>query len=217
MLNVKCTDDLDICFLICLKNWNAENVSMHCGSMTWMSATITRVVQVSRWNTWKSFIIESEGEKPRVSEAQTSRVQLTFPSCPASVLSGIQPGWLHTLAVLSYAPVNRKWPSLAAPVKEGRSEGKKKGKKDTCEKNGLAFTGAVCRMWCKKSWLRWKRTADTRFWWEGTVYRHFLFLSSHTLQVLSPLPVAKWYLYAQRYIYSQYIKDQHKWTHRNHY
>lgn len=39
--------------------------------------------------------------------------------------------------------------------------------------------------------LRWKRTADSRFWWAGTVYRHFLFLSSQTLQVLSPLPVAR--------------------------
>lgn len=114
----------------------------------------------------------------------------TFPSCPASVLSGIQPGWLHTLAVLSYAPVNRKWPSVAAP---GRKEGK------TFEITEPDSTGPVCKMWCKMSPLRWKRTVDTRFWWEGTVYRHFLFLSSQTLQVLSPLPVAKWYLYTQQH------------------
>lgn len=42
----------------------------------------------------------------------------TFPSCPASVLSGVQPGWLQTFAMLSYAPVNRKWPSLAAGIKQ---------------------------------------------------------------------------------------------------
>lgn len=42
--------------------------------------------------------------------------------------------------------------------------------------------------------LRWKRTDDSRFWWAGTVYRHFLFLNSQTLHVLSPLPVARWYL-----------------------
>lgn len=43
----------------------------------------------------------------------------------------------------------------------------------------------------KRGRLRWKRTADRRFWWAGMVYRHFLFLSSHTLQELSPLPVAR--------------------------
>lgn len=38
---------------------------------------------------------------------------ITFPSCPASVFNGVQPGWLQTFAVLSYAPVNRKCPSVA--------------------------------------------------------------------------------------------------------
>lgn len=48
--------------------------------------------------------------------------------------------------------------------------------------------------WINEGYLRWKRTADIRFWCEGIVYRHFLFLSSQTLQELSPLPVARWYL-----------------------
>ncbi len=38
---------------------------------------------------------------------------MTFPSWPARVFRGDQPGWVHTLAVLSYAPVSKKCPSLA--------------------------------------------------------------------------------------------------------
>lgn len=131
--------------------------------------------------------------KKSVTGGQASRVRLTFPSCPASVLSGIQPGWLHTLAVLSYAPVSRKWPSVAAPG------GEEERKRLLTFPSQIPQVWSVCEVWCKQSPLRWKRTVDTRFWWEGTVYRHFLFLSSQTLQVLSPLPVAKWYLCTQQH------------------
>lgn len=131
MLTVIFIDDLEkskknvIGFII----WSAVYVLMHCGIFTElpqcnvnrMSANVTRTVK------WSEVIIENHWKVQqgncewRVTGGQTLRVRRTFPSCPASVLSGIQPGWLHTLAVLSYAPVNRKWPSVAAP---GRKEGK---------------------------------------------------------------------------------------------
>lgn len=38
---------------------------------------------------------------------------ITLPSCPARVFRGDHPGWVHTLAMLSYAPVSKKWPSVA--------------------------------------------------------------------------------------------------------
>ncbi len=45
---------------------------------------------------------------------------------------------------------------------------------------------------CPLDYLRWNLTEDTRFSWAGIVYIHLLWRRSHTLQVLSPLPVAKW-------------------------
>jgi len=64
------------------------------------------------------------------------------------------------------------------------------GRGTKSSKHTIAFVSyeAVARKY--PSWGSYF-TWETRWEWAGIVYSHFLFLKSHTLHVLSSLPVAK--------------------------
>ena len=73
------------------------------------------------------WISRKEKVRGRVGHTPTARVHLlgersihmTLLSCPASVFRGVQPGWAHTLAVLSYEEVRMKSP---VPPDDGEGE-----------------------------------------------------------------------------------------------